>query len=185
MLDAIIAIREAFNNPVDPESTVPEDLPLILRMLQRGESEATRGGQVGREHDVRSVRPSKYYGIAGLVSFERDSHALSGVGREQIQQILDQMRGRNLVVDVRGHVSAAEAFGSPERAMELAYQRALSVARYLADEGIPWNNLRLIACADHERLRPIVYDDSGHNANQRVELIVTDEIVKPIPAAED
>jgi flagellar motor protein MotB len=184
MLDAIIAIREAFNNPVDPNSTNPIDLPLIRRLLERGQSQAEREGQIGREHDVRSIRPSNYYSIAGLVPFDEATSLLSDAGREAIRQIVHQMKGHNLVIEVRGHVSSAEAFRAPDRGMQLSYDRALAVATHLAGQGVPWNQMRIIACADGERLMAVAYDVTGHRANQRVELIVTDRIVKPTNSGE-
>jgi flagellar motor protein MotB len=112
------------------------------------------------------------------VPFEPDAAGLTDAGRIAIGQIIDQLKGHNLVIEVRGHVSAMEAFRTGDRGMQLSYDRALTVARHLAGEGVPWNQMRLIACADGERLMPVVYDAASHQANQRVELIVTDRIVK-------
>ena len=179
ILDMAIAIREAFNNPVDPNSSSPIDLPLIRRLLERsGPSQAERDGQIGREHDVKSIRPTDYYSPAGIVPFDEASTSLSAAGTEALRQMTRTLRGQNLVIEVRGHVSATESFGKPDRGVRLSYERALSVAEALATLGFPWAQLRIVGCGDAERLVPIARDPAGHRTNQRVELIVTDQVMK-------
>ncbi|MBI4717919.1 MAG: OmpA family protein [Planctomycetes bacterium] len=186
LLDTAIAIREAFHNPVDPNSSNPIDLPLVRRLLERrGESQAERNAQIGREHDVRSIRPSDYYSLAGMVPFDEGESTLSALGAQEFTEIVDELRGHNLVIEVRGHVSAAESFGKPDRGMQLSYARALTVGRLLDEQGIGWRQLRLVACADTERLVPVAYNDQGHRSNQRVEIIVTTQVVKEHAPAEE
>lgn len=178
MLDLALAIRDAFNNPVDPSSASPLDLPLIQRLLERsGLSTAEQTGQVGREHDVRSIRKSFYFSPAGSIPFDAESAALSPAGSESLRQMQKVVRGHNLVIDIRGHASAAEAFSRPDRGVRLSYERSMSVAEALVAEGIPWTQLRIIACGDGERIQSVSYDDKGHQANQRVEIIVSDQVV--------
>lgn len=178
MLDMAIAIREAFHNPVDPNSSNPVDLPLIRRLIERmGPSQAEQDGQMGREHDVRSIRPTGYFSPAGSVSFEDGSTALNESAKEALRQMRRSLRGHNLVIEVRGHVSAAESFGKADRGVGLSYDRAMAVAEVLAADGVLWGQLRVVACADGERLVPIARDAAGHRTNQRVEMIVTDQVM--------
>lgn len=176
MLDTAIAIREAFNNPVDLSSIHPNDLPLIRRIMALGESDAQREGQEGREHDVRSIRPSDYYSAAGAIHFTTGSSALSETAEKEIAQLLPTFRGFNLIVEVRGHVSAAEAIDRPDRGMQLSFERAQAVAQALVAQGASWPQLRIIAAGDGERVVPVAYDADKHAANQRVELVVTDRV---------
>lgn len=190
MLDMAIAIREAFNNPVDPDSSNPIDLPLIRRLIERsGSSKADREGQMGREHDVRSIRPTQYFSPAGTVPFADGSAALDRASEEALGQMVEQLRGHNLVIEIRGHVSAAEASGRPDRGLELSYARARAVAEALAARGVELGQMRLVACADGELLIEQAYEPAQHRENQRVELVVTDNLVqdhvrsqKPAPA---
>jgi len=178
-LDFAIAVREAFHNPVDPNSASPIDLPLIQRLIERsGESKAEQDGRMGREHDVRSLRKSTYFSPAGSVPFDDDAAILSEEGREVLRQMQKVVRGHNLVIDIRGHVSAAEAFEQADRGMGLSYQRALCVAEALVAEGMPWVQLRVIACGDGERITPVAYDQASHRSNQRAEIIVTDHVAR-------
>lgn len=176
MLDFAIAVREAFNNPVDPASASPIDLPLIRRLIERsGESQAEQEGQIGREHDVRSIRKSTYFSPAGSVPFETGSSAMNEEGVDTLRQMYKVLKGHNLVIQIRGHVSASEAFSRPDRGVRFSYERAAAVADALVAEGIPWSQLRIVACGDGERITPKAYDKSAHETNQRVEIIVTDE----------
>ena len=154
MLDMAIAIREAFHNPVDPNSSNPIDLPLIRRLIERmGPSQAAQDGQMGREHDVRSIRPTAYYSPAGSVAFEDGSTTVNEAGGEALRQMTKALRGHNLVIEIRGHVSAAESCGKPDRGARLSYERALAVAETLAADGVDWVQLRVVACGDGERCR--------------------------------
>jgi outer membrane protein OmpA-like peptidoglycan-associated protein len=185
LLDVVIAIREAFNNPVDPNSSNPIDLPLIRRIIERaGPSQADQEGQIGREHDVRSIRPSSYFSPAGSIPFDDGTAVLNEAGREALRQMHKVVRGHNLVIEARGHASAAEAFGKSDRGHKLSYDRALAVAEALIAEGLPWAQIRVVACGDGERLVPVAYDEAGHRTNQRVEIIVTDQVVRS-PSEDD
>ncbi len=184
MIDLAIAIREAFNNPVDPNSANPIDLPLVRRLIERsGPSPADQEGQIGREHDVKSIRKSVYHSPAGSVPFETGSAELTEEAFEALRQMRKVVQGHNLVIEIRGHVSAAESFGKSDRGARLSYERATAVAEAMVREGISWAQLQLVACADGERLVPLAYDEAGQRTNQRVELIVTDQVVRT--AAED
>ena len=176
MLDVIIAIREAFNNPVDPNSSSPIDLPLVRRLMERGESDAQREGPIGREHDIKSIRPTDYFSPAGAVSFDDHSTAIRGKNKDDLMEVAKLIRGYNLVIEVRGHVSAVEAADAPDRGMKLSFERASAVAEQLTMQGVPWGHMRLISCGDGERLVQTTYDAEEHRRNQRVEVIVTEKV---------
>jgi len=179
-VELAIAIRNAFNNPVDPNSADPIDLPLVRRLIERsGRHQSVRDGQIGRAHDVRSIRPSDYFSPAGTIPFEHDSTTLSEEAKEAIRQAFSVFRGHTLIIELRGHVSAAEAFGRKDRGLRLSHDRAYAVAETLVGEGVPWEQLRIVACGDAERLLAVTYEESEHRVNQRVELIVTDQVHKP------
>jgi outer membrane protein OmpA-like peptidoglycan-associated protein len=178
-LDLIIAIRQAFNNPVRLDSTNAVDLPLIRRLLerqnQRGESD--QAGVLGKDAAVESIRPGNYPTTGCQVPFETNSAVLSDAARQRIVETAQQVRGLELMVDVRGHASAAETVDDKSKGLDLAYQRAMAVARVLVDNGLQWRQLRLTACGDNDRINPLVYDAVGHYANQRVEIVVSEDVV--------
>jgi outer membrane protein OmpA-like peptidoglycan-associated protein len=178
ILDFSIAVRKAFNNPVDPNSTDPIDLPLVRRLLERnGDSAANQPGPEGYEHDVKSIRPTDYYGSGGTVPFNDDSSTLDEAGAKAVTQVAEQLRGHRLVLEVRGHVSLAEAVRHEPRGMQLAYDRAVAVANALVAQGVEWRQIRLIACGDADPIVTDAYDETRHRPNQRVEVVTTDRVV--------
>lgn len=182
-LDFVIAVREGFNNPVDLGSDDPKDLPLIKRILERTRSEATRDGPEGLHQDLQSVRPSDYSDIGGLIRFERGSSMLGSAGREVADDVAQRIRGLNWIVEVRGHASPFETLPDrdPLRAVRLSHERALSVALALTQSGVKWSQLRVVACGDNDRLVARSYDSGSDAANQRVEIVVTKELIPPDP----
>ncbi len=176
MLDWAISVREAFNNPVNINSTHPGEASLVRRLKERaGLLEAADDqGLPGNDPGVQSIRPSDYLGAGGTVRFSRGDAKLDETARRELRTIFDHARGLSCVLEVRGHVSAAESHNQPDRGMSLAYARANSAAAALVELGLPWTRLRLIACGDGERAVATAYDDEGHHTNQRVEIIETD-----------
>lgn len=179
-VDLAIAVREAFNNPVNPESRDPNDLLLIQRLQKRvvGESPADMVGIEGSEKDVQSVRPNQYFGQGGTVYFDQNSSTLNESGRGTVAEIVRLFRGVRCILDVRGHVSSAESIGKEDRGMSLSYARAVAVAAALHESGIGWEQIRLIACCDQDRVTAMAHDQAGHQSNQRVEVVGTDQ---PLP----
>jgi outer membrane protein OmpA-like peptidoglycan-associated protein len=176
-LDWALAVREAFNNPVDPESVDPRDVLLVRRLAERrGLASADSPGRRGADHAVRSIRPSDYVGLGGTVPFARDSGALDDEGRAALAELLTHLVGHRNVLELRGHVSAAEAFGKPDRGMTLSYDRAHAVAEALAAGGVGWERMRLIGSADNDRVARGDYGEQVNRENQRVEIIVTNQV---------
>lgn len=181
-IDAAIAIREAFNNPVDMRSTNPNDLPLIRRIQERtGSGVSTTPGQTGPHASVQSIRPSEFYNRSGAVPFNDNSATLTESQRASATEIAANLRGQRFIVEVRGHVSAAEAGQSVDRAILLSHQRALAVAHALASNGVPWSRMRIIAVGDADRVTPLAYDPDAHRNNQRVEVLTTREVAPEDP----
>ncbi len=178
MLDFALAVREAFNNPVDINSGNPSDQALIERLKRRaGQSDTRVKGVEGREQDVQSIRPSEYYAVSGAVPFGESSSEITPAGRGTIRDIAAKVRGMNLVVEVRGHVSSVEAGRGAEASMKLSSDRAMAVARALAGEGVDWWQMRLVLSADHDRVAMFPNSTDADRANARVEIILTDKVV--------
>jgi outer membrane protein OmpA-like peptidoglycan-associated protein len=175
-LDWAIALREAFNNPVDLQSTDPRDFLLVRRLqARRGLAEADSPGQKGADHDVQSIRPSDYFGWGGTVPFESESSQLNETGQAALDEMVQHLRGYGSILEIRGHASAAEAFSRPDRGAALSYDRARVIADALAAAGIDWKQMRVIACGDSERIVPRAADPQQHAKNQRVEVIATQQ----------
>ncbi len=182
VVDMAIEVRNAFNNPVKMDSMKPADQPLIRRIREKTSAgRSSDKAPEGNKDSVQSIRASDFYSPAGSVSFADGSDDLSGAGRKTCLQIADAVRGPNFVIEVRGHVSAMESKGDQTAARLLSYRRALSVARALSDAKIPWERMRLVAIGDSDRVTPLAYDLKAHRSNQRVEVLVTKEVVQDDP----
>jgi len=177
-LDAAASIREAFNNPVDLNSQDPNEQVLVRHILwRRGVGMTDQEGPEGSEHDVQSLRPSKYFRLAGLIPFDHDSAALSAGAAKSLDAVITHVQGRRFIIDVRGHVSAQEAYGRDDHNTRLGFERALGVAQALVERGLDWRQIRIVSCADADRDQPIAYDEAGHQKNRRVEIVVTDHVM--------
>jgi flagellar motor protein MotB len=178
LLDLAISVRAAFNNPVNINSSNPNDAALVRRLRQRaGKSETRDPGIKGHEQDVQAIRPSDYYAISGSINFAENSTELSASGQRTIDEVAKKLKGLRLVVEVRGHASSVEAARGTEQSMELSSDRALEVARALAAQGVDWWQMRLVICADHDRLQAYPQNRAADKANARVEIVITDQVV--------
>ena len=177
MLDMAIAIRAAFNNPVDPTSNDPNDQMLIQRLFDRiGPSNAMSNGPRGREHDVQSIKPTDYYAFCGKVEFANESTDLDDVGRQAIVEVARAIAGHTVIVEVRGHASASEGLRDPEAGTRLGFERALVVAGVLAEHGVDWQQMRLTSSGHHDRLEQFPTNNQEDLANARVEIIRTEQL---------
>jgi len=172
MLDWAIAVREAFNNPVNPES--PSDAALAARLIERErEGKSDVKGPRGKHDSVRSLRPTDYFSLAGLVNFSEGAVELDEQGKAQTAEIAEHVKGQRSVVEVRGHCSATEAADFDDRGMRFSSRRAFAVAAELAANGVDWKYMHVIACGRNDRVSERDYDRFASENNQRVEVIVT------------
>jgi outer membrane protein OmpA-like peptidoglycan-associated protein len=111
------------------------------------------------------------------VPFGENASELTPASRATIRDIAGRVRGMNLVIEVRGHVSSVEAGRGAEASMKLSSERAMTVARALAAEGVDWWQMRLVLSADHDRLEMYPSSSDADRANARVEIILTDKVV--------
>lgn len=179
-LDFVIGVRSAFNNP--PSESNPADAELIRRMREREElGETKKPGPQGKKKDLSAVRPSDFVNINALVTFPESTAELSEQALLSLSQAADSLRGTQWIIELRGHVSAAEANRDKIRAMRLAYERSLTVAQYLVEQGVRWEQLRLVECADNDRATPLASTKTQHADNQRVEVVITQETIAQDP----
>ncbi|HVZ92985.1 MAG TPA: OmpA family protein [Phycisphaerales bacterium] len=186
MVDAAIAIREAFHSPVSLASTNPEDQVLIRRIKQKmGQSDSRDKAPKGDRDTVQSIRPGDYYRLGGSVMFEEGSSLLSNAAKEQIESVAEHVRGQKFIIELRGHVSAGEAYPSVEKGFELSFHRAQAVAFALNATGIKWNQIRIVAAGAGDRVAATEYRPDAFRTNQRCEIVVTEETRGDDPYSSD
>lgn len=172
MLDLAIAIREGFHNPVSIDSTNPDEYALVQRLRERSAKDDARDRSAqGRNDQVQNIRPTLYHGAGGVAYFARGTPNLDEKALSTIAQVAELVRGQKSMIEIRGHASAAEAFGRDDRGLELSYRRALSVAEALARVGVTWDRMRIVASGDNQRAVTPEHDETASRENQRVEIV--------------
>lgn len=180
VLDLAIAVREAFHNPVDLNSTVKADQPLIRRLKERQSrgQERSRGPE-GEDQKAQSIRPSDWTGDDGYVVFEDNGFVLSETAKKTIRQFSESVAGTRWMVEIRGHASRWESWGDERKARILSYERAWIVGNELIRHGVSWDQIRLVAGGDAEPFRTSSRDRQDGASNQRAELFVLNEQAPP------
>lgn len=186
MMDFIISMREAFHSPIDPMGSKPEEAALRERLKERAQrKESNETGPRGKKPEQQAIMPTGYSNVNATFPFETNSAALPPSQAEIVAEVAKRLRGKKWIIEVRGHVSAAEAVAGIGPAMELSHTRAMAVGVALVEKGLSWSQLRLVACGDSDRRVATAYDDAGHRSNQRVELVVTNETAPDDPHMRD
>jgi len=178
MLDLVISVREAFNNPVDARSSNPKEAALRRRMMERQGANASRvTPDPNGAREGGAVRESDYNDVGARIEFDDGSPLLSASSRQRVADTARQFGATRYVIEIRGHASPFETFMDAEKGMKLAHERAMAVARELASQGARWNQLRVVACGDNERLVARTYNRTEDSTNQRAEIILTKDLV--------
>jgi flagellar motor protein MotB len=179
-LDLSIAIRSAFNNPVNSNSTNPYEQALVRRLRERGQGgNATEEGPSGDFERVQSQQPSDYYTPSGVVNFAMGSAELSAAAHDQAQQIAAEIRDLTYVIEIRGHASPFEVFRNEREGFRFSFERAAAVFDALTAAGVPADNLRVVACSDGIPLGDRARTRAEGEQLQIVEVITTGESLKP------
>jgi flagellar motor protein MotB len=179
-LDFVLALREAFN-PIDLESSNPTEAALRQRKREKMSSDgrARQPAEHGEAREWQAVRPTELSNLGGNVPFADDSDTVSPAALIQVQKIAARIRGQRFYVDIRGHASPSETYRNVDKGLSLSFTRASAVAHALADTGVAWDQMRIVACADHERNVDRSYDRDADRLNQRVEIVLTGERLPP------
>lgn len=173
--DLILGVREGFNNGVDPFGSDPSEAWLRKRMRDRYEGSTNQAGPQGDHPNLQAIRPTDYNRVTAAVPFEDGSPMLSAEAREVIASAAVGLRDQRWIVDVRGHVSPFEAMRNVRAARQLSYERAFAVAEVLVQNGVAWESIRVSSLGEVDRVVTRTYDREKDRANQRVEIVQTDE----------
>ncbi len=182
--DIIISIREGFNSPIDAKSSDPNEQRLNKRKLEHNDIRKDEG-PMGASPKAQTVRETDYSNLGGVVQFDDKNTTISSTADATISTIAKKLRDQRWVVELRGHVSPYESGRSPEVAMALSHERSMQVGRALARLGVPWPQLRIVACGDSDRVVGRSASHEEDRRNQRVEIIVTKESMPSDAFAKD
>lgn len=179
-VDFAISVRKAFHtiDNLDPDN--PDDKALLERLQeQAGAGESRDDGTKGKDKNVKSVRDTDHYGKGTMVTFALRSTQLDEAAAATIAEFARKQRGRNAVLEVRGHAGVSEAFRQPREAFDISYDRAVAVAEALVASGIEWSRIRVNVAGDNERAEADPGNAVNDSKNARAEVRVTDEMAAP------
>ncbi|MCP4708843.1 MAG: OmpA family protein [Planctomycetes bacterium] len=168
-----------------PENTQPvntnEDVFRNLEMLkfQLMEGQTNDQGIEGENPSVKMVREGLEVIIGGQVSFELGKAQLLDEGKKQLATLFEPIVGLNNKIRIKGHSARIpdnryEPFAN---LYDLSYARACAVNDYLVGLGIKEERITLEACADKEPLRVMAYDDISRSINDRVSIVITENLM--------
>jgi chemotaxis protein MotB len=133
--------------------------------------------------------------LPNTILFDSGKATLKSATNKELDQILSVVRQKyaDKDIDVVGHTDTDPIVKTKDQwkdNLELSAQRALAVARYLIQHGIPEKQVRADACGS---ARPVASNSSseGKAKNRRVEIVVNmrraapkTQQAKPAPAAD-
>ena len=182
VLDLAIAIREAFHNPVSLTSTLEADQALVRRLRQRmGQGEGKEDGPAGNGERPQTLRPTDWSGDGGFVQFDDKDTMLDEEAKETLAQIAERIAGTRWIIEIRGHASTWETWRDVKSGRSLGYERAWVVGEELTRRGLTWDQIRLVSSGDSAPVVARARTSDEAQTNQRVEIIVLNEIVPADP----
>ncbi|MBS0187781.1 MAG: OmpA family protein [Planctomycetes bacterium] len=184
MLDFVIGMREGFGNPININSSKPNEQQFVQRLRElRGEGDAN--GVAGRHKSQQTLRPTNFSSLGALIPFDDGSTSLSTSARETIAETAKKIKGQRFYVELRGHCSPPEAMRNVQKAMKLSYDRSMAVFNALVEQGIPPGQLILRCYGDSDRLVPNTWSRERDRTNQRVEIVVSSDALPPDPYSKE
>ncbi len=180
-VDFAISVRKAFHTDDNLDPSNPAEKALLERMMEQaaGAGESRDDGARGKDKNVKSVRDTKFHAKGTLINFALFSTQIDEAAAATIVEFAGKQRGRNAVIEIRGHTGVSEAFRQPREAFDLSYDRALAVAEAMVAHGIEWHRLRVKAAGDNERAESDPRESTKDARNARVEILVTDDMAAP------
>lgn len=199
----VAALRAAFGNVSGPESTtsgVKNDYKALVDKLMAlkvytkppARGETREQGILGRNFTVRKLRDGTEIALGGPVYFDALSPDPTPEGKEQLQRVVELLKGHRNIIEVRGHTAdtAIPQDWTNLDLMKLSYQRAEYVGKILLANGIDSRAIRLTAAGSAEPAsREKNPDPLERTHSQRVEIFVRESLVDdytgqdPRPAA--
>ena len=181
----------------DPTLSLIERLESIRMRQERvpNKSNVKDPGQTGRESRVTDVREGERYVLGGRVEFQPDSAELTPETKAQLLDLVERYKlaGTENLLEVSGHAAELELTnpdGTRGDLYLLSNQRAQAVMNYLVSDEVPVElrldprRFRLIANADREPINPRAYSAEEARKNRRVEIVVSENVVRDYQATE-
>ena len=165
--------KQAMADRISQDQQTIDELHRQIEQLNQSPAKATGFGD---EYDVKfdAAAGTITVTLPNTILFDSGKATLKSATSKELDHILavlkDKWSGKQ--IDVVGHTDNEPIKKSPWKDnWELSAQRALSVARYLTDHGIPEKQVEASGCGS---FRPIASNSTveGKARNRRVEIVV-------------
>ena len=136
-----------------------------------------------RKPRVLTLHDSQRTAVATVVVFAKGSAELDDTARRRLKQLLPTLAGKRHKIEIRGHASAhpLPPDGPFQTTWELCYARCLATMRYLEQEGIGPERIRLSQAGEFEP-HTLRWEPDREAANSRVEVYMLAESVEDFVA---
>lgn len=189
------AIAHHFNHPFEPfEPSEPSDLPGFSGgPSARGQMKTpvgytpkpnlTKSNQdpEASKPRVLKMRESDTTGIGSVVFFDELSAELDSTAKERLTMLVPLLVGKPQKIEIRGHTSRRPmpADSAYQDGWQLSYARSLAVMKFLEQQGIPLDRIRLSQAGGFEPYT--TREDAAKQAlNPRVEIFMLSEYAEDL-----
>jgi len=166
--------------PIEARMPIPTDNTEMASTPPKNPS-AEDPGVRGPQDQVRTIRDGMIFPHGGRITFEPGSAALNSDAEHVLVALADKFQGLTNMIELRGHASASErSLLTEEDVWDLSYARAKVVMDFLTSDrvGIARARFRITAIAENDPLATRVYTASGQEINRRVEILMSEDIVR-------
>jgi outer membrane protein OmpA-like peptidoglycan-associated protein len=173
--------RQGFITPLDMPTSSGTDNPQKQDAGEKGPAKNRPETPDGQERSSQLIRPGQQSATGGRLLFARGSDQLTDKAKQQLEQVVDIIKGHRNIVLVKGHTSLDDLRESAtaEDKMSLSVRRAKTVQDYLISRGVAPEVLRVVGCSTFE---PVVQrvNQLMHSQNRRVEVESTPTLVRDL-----
>ncbi|MCO6047348.1 OmpA family protein [Aeoliella sp. ICT_H6.2] len=135
----------------------------------------------GEHNRVQTVRHGRNSTTGGVVYFDELSADLTDDAKQKLRTIAQQVAGKPQKLEIRGHASRrpVDTAQGVRDHWDLAYNRCYNVMKYLIEQGIEPERIRLGSAGANEPV-DLGLDPEDRKRNARVEVLIWDErVVSP------
>ncbi len=133
---------------------------------------------LGQDVRVQTVEEGYKITVGGKILFDEGSAELKESAHDTLGRLAGVVSGYYNKLEIRGHTAIEDLPPGAKDLFDLAYMRAKAVGEYMVNQGIDRRRIRLQSGGPYDRPDSnLSYE--GQEINRRVEIIVSDELIKP------